>query len=255
MKTDNKNDDSTWQRETDASSKWVFKKQTKNADNGGKYNGGNPIRAAIAQCAIDAATKAFGEMGMKIVGPDGVALFLKRVIELIIENAINMIADCVVSASIFIEITISDVSGSLHSGIRFSLAIDKEFVRDGLKWAIGQITGMMNNIDNPTGMTPKQIVSDDVYFRTMVFAQVSTPKILGGLGNVNNVTVGVSVSCNLTALGSLFGRGGGNTWRVEAGLVLEEFPTCLVPPMFKLESDKKTDIWLFRITFEKAKYL
>jgi len=253
IKTDTNDNDSTWQRETDASVKWVFKKHTKNADNGGKYTGGNPIKAAIAQCTIDAANKAFGEMGLKIVGPDGVALFLKRVIELTVENAVNMIAGCVVSASVFIEIVLSDVSGSLHSGIRFSLIFDKEIVKDGLTWAIGQITAMMDNIDNPTGMTPKQIVNDDIYFRTMVFTQITTPKVLGNMSNIEGVTAGVSVSCNLTALNSLFGRGGGNTWRVDAGLVFEEFPAQLVPPMFKTDPYKKTDFWLFHITFEKAK--
>jgi len=253
IKSDSKNDDTTWQRETDASAKWVFKKQTKNADNGNKYTGGNPMRAAIANCVIDAAGKVFAEMGMKIVGPDGVALFLKRVVEVTIENAINMIAECVVSASVFIEIVVSDMSGSAHAGIRFSIAIGKEFVRDGLKWIIGQITSMMNNIDNPTGMTPRQIIHDDVYFRTMVFAQITTPKILGSMGNIDGITAGVSIECNITALKNLFGKEGGNTWKVHAGLVLEEFPSHLVPPMFKADSDKKTDIWLFRITFEKAK--
>ena len=252
IKADSKNDDFTWQRETDASAKWVFKKGTKGEDNGSRFVSGNPIRAAIAQCVMDAATKAFGEMGLKIVGPDGIALFLKRVIELTVENAINMIASCVVSASIFIEIAVRDVTGSAGSGIRFSLMLDKDIIKDGLTWAVGQITAMMNNIDNPTGMTPKQIISDDIYFQTMIFAQVTTPKILGSLGGHSGITAGVVVSCNITALCNLIGKPGG-TWRVNIGLVLEDIQTKMVPPMIKTDPDKKTDLWLFRMTLERAK--
>ncbi|MCL2712824.1 MAG: lamin tail domain-containing protein, partial [Methanomassiliicoccaceae archaeon] len=216
MKSDAKDNDFTWQRETDASATWVFKKQTKGADNGGKYVGGNPVKAMLAQCVMSAATQAFSEMGMQLVGPDGVADFVKRTIELTIEKAIEMIASCVVSASIFIEIALNDLSGSLHSGIRFSLMLGREIVQDGLNWAVGQIKGMMNNIDNPTGMTPRQIISDDIYFQTMVFAQVTTPKILGTLGGKANVTAGLVVNCNITAMCNLLGRPGG-TWKVNIG--------------------------------------
>ena len=252
MKNDTADDDRTWQRETDASAKWVFKKGTKAADNGDKMMGGNPIRAAVVQCMLDAGKQAFGEMGSKIIGPDGVALFLKRVVELTIQNAINMIANCVVSASIFIELSISDATGSAHGGLRFSLMLGREIVKDGLNWAVGQIISMMNNIDNPTGMTPKQMISDDIYFQTMIFAQVTTPKILGPLGNMTGVTAGVVIECNLTALCTLFGKSGGQ-WKVNVGLVLDEFPTHLVPPIFKVDPDKKTDLWLFRLTMEKSR--
>jgi hypothetical protein len=252
VKNDTADDDRTWQRETDASAKWVFKKGTKGEDNGGKMMGGGPIRAAVVQCVIDAGNQTFKEMGSKVVGPDGVALFLKRVIELTIQNAINMIANCVVSASIFIELAVSDVTGSAHSGIRFSLVLGKDLIRDGLTWAVGQVTSMMKNIDNPTGMTPKQIVSDDIYFQVMIFAQVTTPKILGPLGGKVGITAGVVVECNLSAMCALFGKGNGN-WRVNVGLVLEDIPTHLVPPMIKTDPEKRTDIWLFRMTLEKSR--
>ncbi|MCL1983868.1 MAG: lamin tail domain-containing protein, partial [Methanomassiliicoccaceae archaeon] len=252
LKSDSKNDDQTWQRETDASAKWVFKKATKETDNGGKLMGGNPIRALIMDCVLSAAKEAFTEFGLKIIGPDGVAEFLKRVIELTIKNAIDMIASCVVSASVFIEIAVSDYSGSVHSGLRFSLILDGDFVRDGLNWIVGQIKGMMNNMDNPTGMTPRQIISDDVYIQTMVFFQVSAPKVLGPLSKEVKVTAGIVVSCNLTAVSSLLGRGG-DSWKVKAGIVLEDYPSIMVPPMFKADIDKKTDLWLFKMTFERSK--
>ena len=249
-KNDSKNDNFTWQRETDASAKWVFKKGTKDAPNvGGKLSGSSTLRAMLASCVTAAAEQAFKEMGAKIIGPDGVALFLERTMNLTIEKAISMIADCVVSASIFIEIAVSDATGSAHAGIRFSLMLDREIVKDGLTWAVGQIRAMMNNIDNPTGMTPRQIVSDDVYFQTMIFARVSAPKILGKLGGTG-VTAGLVISCNITALRNLMGKEGG-TWKVGIGLVLEDIPAELVP-MMKLDTSKRTDLWLFRMTLERS---
>jgi uncharacterized membrane-anchored protein YhcB (DUF1043 family) len=252
MKTDSRNDDFTWQRETDASTKWVLKKQTKGTDNGGMLANGSPVRAAIMQCVVKAGQDAFKEMGSKIIGPDGVALFLKRMVELTIKYAIDMIANCVVSAAIFIELSIADMSGTGHAGIRFSLMLDKEIVKDGLNWAVGQILAMMNSIDNPTGMTARQIISDDIYFQTMVYAQVTAPRILGNVNGNVGVTAGVAIGCNITALCNLFGRSGG-TWKVNAGIVLEDIPTYMVPPQLKADPDKKSDLWLFRMTLEKAK--
>jgi hypothetical protein len=252
MKNDSSDDDRTWQRETDASAKWVFKKGTKGGDNGGMFSNGSPIRAAIMQCMMDAATQAFKEMGSKIIGPDGVALFVKRILELTIQNAINMIAGCVVSASVFIEIAVNDATGSVHSGIRFSIVVGREIIKDGLNWLVGQVVSMMNHIDNPTGMSPRQILSDDIYFRTMIFASITTPKILGSLGGKQGVTAGLVIECNLTAIATLFGKSNGH-WKVNVGLVFEDIPTYMVPPMIKVDSDKRTDLWLFMLTLEKAK--
>jgi len=252
IKDDTRDDDQTWQRETDASAKWVFKKSTKGADNGGQYGGGSPMKAAAFDCLQRAGMQALTEMKMAIIGPDGVALFLKRTLELAIQNAINMIASCLVSASVFIELTFTDYSGSAYVGLRFSLVIGRDIVKDGLTWMVGQITGMMKNIDNPTGMTPKQIISDDVYFQTMFFARITTPKVFGNsLGN-RSVTAGLVVECNITAISNLIGRPGGS-WRVNIGLVLEDIPPYIVPPMIKVDHDKHIDLWLFRMSLERSK--
>jgi len=251
MKSDSKNDDFTWQRETDASTTWVFKKGTKDADNGGRFVNGSPLRASVIDCLVRAGQDAFKEMGSKIIGPDGVALFLKRTIELAIQYAIELIANCVVSLSIFIELSISDLSGTGHAGMRFSLVLDREIIKDGLTWAVGQVVGMMNNIDNPTGMTPKQIISDDIYFQTMLYLQITAPKVLK-TGSDSKVTAGVVVRCNLTAMGNLIGKSGG-TWKVNIGIVLEDIPSMTLPAILKVDPDKKTDLWLFRMTMEKAK--
>jgi hypothetical protein len=154
---------------------------------------------------------------------------------------------------VFIEIAVSDVSGTVEAGLRFSLVVDGERVRDMLKWVVGQISGMMNHMGNPTGMTPKQILSDDIYFQTMIFAQVRTPKVLGSaLGGKENVTAGIVIGCNMTALRNLFGSSGG-TWKVYAGLVLENIPSNMIPSVISVEDGKHTDMWLFRMTIEKAK--
>jgi hypothetical protein len=86
----------------------------------------------------------------------------------------------------------------------------------------------------------------------MVFAQVTTPKILGTLGGRSDVTVGVVVNCNLTAMCNLFGRPGG-TWKVNVGLVFEDIPAGYLPPFIDADPEAKTDLWLFRMSFEREK--
>jgi hypothetical protein len=40
---------------------------------------------------------------------------------------------------------------------------------------------------------------------------------------------------------------------VNVGIVLEDIPSVMVPPMLKADPDKRSDLWLFWMTMEKAK--
>lgn len=248
-KTDGKNDGNSWQRETDGSTKWVFKKDTKGKQNGGKLMGGNQIKVMLQQCVIEAGKEAFSEMG-DITDTEGISKALERTVELTIEKAIETIAGCVVEASVFLEIEFADLTGSAHLGIRLAIVIGSDLIEDGLKWIIGEIKGMMQNIDNPSGLDPKTVISDDIHIQTTAYTGISAPRILRA-GTDKEIRAAVVIQCNISAVCTLLGKDTG-TWNVTAGMKIEDVPSALVPKALKANKEKHADLWLIKADFSKA---
>lgn len=249
-KTDSKDDDKTWQRTYDGSTSWVFKKATKGKPNGGQMLGGNAIKVMIQNCLKDSLVEAFGEIGT-VTSSDGISSLLERTMELAIGKMIDTIAGSVTEASIFIEVALTDYSGTGHSGLRLSLSVDGDLVRDGLKWMVGQIRGMMQNIDNPSGLNPKTILSDDIWIKMTVFGEISAPQVLFPSYD-ERLSIGIMTKCNISSVCTLLGREVG-TWKAGMGIVFEDIPAILIPKNLTANTEKKADLWLIHGTFERAR--
>jgi len=249
-KADTANDERTWQRTYDGSTSWSFTKATKGEKNGGKITGGNAVKVIIQDIVVNSAAQAMGEMKILTSGLD-IENMIKRTLELIIKNAIDTIAGCVVEASVFVEVKISEYSGSAYGGMRLALAIGPDIIRDGLNWLVGGVHGMVMNIDNPSGLKPKTILSDDVFVKFTAFAGIGMPKFLRTATDAR-VEIAVVVACNVTAVNNLLGREGGS-WRVIAGVMIEDIPPAFVPPNLKADLDRHADLWLVKAEFQRSK--
>ena len=249
-KTDTKDDNKTWQRKYDGSLEWIFKEATKGAPNGGMTLGSNPLMAMIKQGVMDAAFEVLGNVKL-ITDVAGIADLLKQVIETAIKKVIEQIASCVVEASVFFEIRVSDVTGMAGAGIRLSVVIGPDLIKDGLNWIVNEIKTIAFNIDNPSGVSPATILADDIHIRFTAFTGLRAPKFLGTLSN-DDVRISVVVQCNISAVCTLLGKDVG-TWSVTAGVVLENVPAEAIPKMIKTDKARNADIWLIRATFHRAR--
>ncbi len=250
-KSDTANDDSTWQRSSDGSTSWVFKKGSP-----GKSNGVIIKTNAIAQTFIidslkTAGEKALYQMGNHLTTVDEVAEFLKRMLEIFIETVIEKIADVLVSAGVFIKLELSDLAGTQHAGMKISLDMKSELIEDGLTWLISQ-TGLLGSfVKTPECTDPLDIVCNDTYFRTTVYAGMSAPKILGKNADGIEITAGLSVGVNISGLFTVCGNERG-TWKVEAGIVIEDCPFELAVKKLSKEKGEHCDMWLIRMQFSKS---
>ena len=249
-KTDTKDDNKTWQRKYDGSLEWTFKEATKGSPNGGMTIGSNPLMAMIKQGVMDAAFEVLGKVTL-ITDVPGIADLLKKVIETAIKKVIEQIAACVVEASVFFEIRASDVTGAAGAGIRLSVLIGPDLIKDGLNWIVNEIKTIAFNIGNPSGVSPATILADDIHIRFTVFTDLRAPKFLGTLSS-EGVSISVVVQCNISAVCTLLGKDLG-TWSVTAGIVLENVPAEAIPKMIKTDKARNADIWLIRATFHKAR--
>ena len=248
-KTDTSNNDKTWQRSADGSNTWEFRKGTPNASNGGFLRINALTDSVIISSLKDAADEALYELGNHIKSVDDVAEFLKRMLEHFIENVIEKLAEMIVSAAVFIQLEVADVTGSQHMGIELALEMKSELVEEGLKWLISQ-TGLLGEfVNTPEFDNPFEIICNDTYFRTTIYGGISPPKFLNYDGG--QLTVGVSVGVNISAMMSLFGAED-MLWKVEAGVVLENCPFEIVPKKLDAKKGAHCDLWLISMEFQRG---
>lgn len=248
-KTDTDNSDFTWQRSADAATVWSYMKGTPGERNGGSVPGGILMKVFILECIKNAAEKAFLEMGNRIKSVDDVAKYLERVMELVINDMISSIAGIIVDAYFFIELELTDLAETQHYGLEVAIGTGPEMMEAAMRWLIGQIGVMTKYVGNPAGISPADIVTDGIYIRTIIYAGVSAPKFLGADAGVQ-VDAGISVSVNLSAVCTVFGMERGR-WKAEIGVVIRDLPSGLVPPFLKADTDKKSDLWLFKAEFSR----
>ena len=250
-KSDSANDDSTWQRSSDGSKTWMFKKGTP-----GKSNGVVIKTNAIAQTFIidslkTAGEKALYQMGNHLTSVEEVAEFLKKMLEIFIETVIEKIADMLVSAAVFIQMELSDLAGTQHAGVKLSLEMNSELVKEGLTWLIAQTDLLGSYVKTPECSDPLNIVCNDTYFRTTVYTGMSAPKILNKNVDGMEITVGLSVGVNISGLFTICGNERG-TWKVDAGVVIEDCPFELAVKKLSKEKGEHCDMWLLRMQFSKS---
>ena len=249
-KTDSSNDERTWQRSSDGSTTWTFIKGTPGKSNGLFIKTNSFTKTFIIDSLLEAGEDALYRMGNHLKSVDDVAEFLKMMLELFIENIIKKLADMIVSAAVFLKLEVSDMASTQHAGIRLALDMNSELVEEGLKWLISQ-TGLLGTyVTSPKCDNPMEIVCNDTYFRTTIYAGISTPKFLGD-DNGEEIIIGISVGVNISAFMNIFGSKDMD-WKVEAGIVLEDCPTQMLSKWLDKKKGEHCDLWLISMRFQKG---
>ncbi len=247
-KTDSYNDDRTWQRTSDGGVKWDLLPGSPGKSNGTPF-GGSIVKEFVIDNLKTAGEKAFYQMGNHLTSVDDVAKFLQLIVKLFIEELIESIADILVCAAVYISFELTDYAQTQHVGLRLSLEMDSELVKEGLEWLLSQIGFLASYIDSPKCSDPFEIVCNDTYFRTMVYAGISAPKFLSD--KCPQVQMGISSKVNISGLMSVFGNDEGR-WKAEFGVVIEDCPFDLVPKKMNENKGSKCDLWLMKMSFCEA---
>ncbi|MDR2698835.1 MAG: lamin tail domain-containing protein, partial [Candidatus Methanoplasma sp.] len=246
-KKDSANDSRTWQRVADGALDWAFAEGTPWKSNCGGLFGGEMVKAQIIKILKDSAVKIMGEM-KSLKSTEDLAKFFKAAIHHAITTGIELLAGCLVEAAIFVSLEITDATSTACGGVRFALFIDSGFVEEGLKYLVGEIEALLLNIENPYGLKPKEVLTDNLYLGVTLYVGIKAPKFLKHIDAFPAVKLAVHFNTNLSALCTLIGHGIGK-WKVTAGILIMDCPTPLVPPMMKPNMTLESDLWLLRATF------
>lgn len=245
---DKDNNGSTWQRTEDASVNWSFMPGTEDSRNNGGFPGSYMLKTALIEFAKDAAVEVLDEMGDRIEGSDQCIEYAERVMARIIDKFIDSVSKCLVEACAFVRFELTDYSQSQHYGMKVMLGVDSNLVADVLRYIASMIPTIGGYIACPQGLTAEEILYDDVFLKIMTYTGISAPKFLKVMMEDTEVDAAISVKFNISAVSTLWGEQKGR-WSAEAGIVLENVPTEMVPDCFQPESYMKSDLWLFRMVF------
>lgn len=245
-KKDSANNDFSWQRKTDGASTWVFKKSTEGKANGNLLDANVLEEKFVVQQMELAIESALDRFDGHLKSYDDVSEFLKYVIQYFIKNLITKIADCIVSAMVYLQFELTDYTSSMHGGIRVALMMDSDLVEEGLKWILSQIGFLTDYVKSPSCDNPAETICENTYLSTTIYAEVSTPSFLRTIGE--RVNIGVTAAVNIAGLCSLVGIDEGK-WKARIGLVLEDVPAKLLPSPLRKNTDKHCDLWLIKAEF------
>ena len=238
----------TWQRDGDGAVKWRFAEGSKGTPN---ELSPEAKKMDLKSITINAIKDSILKIDI-INDTNDLASLIQKIIENIIRNILESIIGCLVEASAFIEVAVSDISGTSHLGLRLAIVIGPELANEALDWLMGEIQKMFSSLGVPTNIQTKKplfdVLIDNTYISIGVYGQISTPKILKSTSVKEKTDITVVVAFNLSSIYTLLGKEEG-TWRVYAGVMMEELPAETLPPIFKPQQGKKADVWWVKAEF------
>lgn len=247
------NDDRTNQRSWDGGPRWVFRQGSQGWSNGA------PVLLAssdfIAKALFEAFKDAFLQTQLQEVTAslDFITLFAKRVLSNFIENLLSLVKEIVHEIVFYIQVGLSDASGSAGVGFRASFVITGEAVVDLIRWLIHTFATFVVNLgraSHPMAYPafPRSFFSG-LYLSFEVLFEVGLPRmvrLLGAVGDLNQrFALVVGMSPNIPALGKIIGKNWGN-WSVEFGAYVEGVPREFVSGFLAADTGKLIDFWLLR---------
>lgn len=245
-KKDAYNDDRTWQRESDGSTKWVFEKGTEGISNGKVIRAGAVSKTFLFDCLFKAADKAFYKMGNHLKSVEDIEAFLRYTLELFVDEVIKTIADMLVSASVFIMLELTDYAETQHYGLKISFEMESDLIKEGLYWLLNQVPALHGLIKEPTCDDPVNIVCEDTYLTMTAYTAVGTPRFLSAIGK-EELEVGIMGGVNVTGLFAIGGDDGKGKWKARFGIVAEGLDPKLLPRGLSSDSEKTCDLWLLKL--------
>jgi hypothetical protein len=245
VERDTQNSSYTWQRVADGAVDWTFARGTPLAGNCGGLVNGDMVKGQMLDIFKESAMRALEDMDGVLRGTEDLSKFIQRAIQDAITTTIDRIAGCLVEASVFISFEVSDVAGATATGIRIALSIDSETVGNAIKYLVGEIEALLFNMGNPYGIDGGTMLYDNIDLAVTAYTGMKAPKFLEGDGVMPDVKLGVYISSNISGLCATFGKDVGR-WSVNAGILIEDCPSALLPRRMDADPELKSDLWLIR---------
>jgi hypothetical protein len=245
-------DDRTWQRTFDGSSRWVFRNQTKSVTNGLVL-----LTEMNAEWLVSTAADCFTESFEKFIdgGFDMWALdrIIRDALSSLEQRLLEMIENTISSMRFYLQLGLSDVSGVSGGGLAVSLVYDGRAVRECMDWLIHSIGELLRDPLNPLALAGRtkvaiETLADHAYLQIGLFVTVGAPAIM----EFKTAVRWTATAVVRTSLGSLGVFGGNNGWNLDFGLVISGVQSIALKDRSPSMKTACYDVWALRGSLRPA---
>jgi hypothetical protein len=255
--------DSTWQRNPNGANltlagKWNFTGGSIGAANAAIDVQLKPVIIALLEGAFNTTWNDLRDE--QAISLDFVVKLVTQFIQRFIEDVLTAIERSVVETILFLDVMLTDISGTGGGGIRLCFVIEGgDTLVQILRWVIGSVSAFLAKFGKPTQPAEYPKLGADVpehlFIRLEFYAMVQMPKMLKGASGSSGedqepVRLAGRIEANVPALAALVGKEMGR-WRINFGVYIENVPPNVADPLFQT-GNKAVNIWLFKGTAWEA---
>lgn len=243
MKADSADDNESWQRGYDGSSEWVKAKSTMGRTNGSWISSSFSIEQ-LKDVAWKAVEKSFGKVE-HITDLDSLVAFIQYLIRYTIEGLIDLVADMIIDASLFVSADVKDASSTGSAGIRIALRTDGDLVKDCLRYIAGKAEALILGIKNPYRIDPLEMFTENIDLEVLAHAGVGFPEVLSKGVDLPEIDLAVLFRANLSSLSRIVDADTGRP-EMEFGIMARNCPLAAIPSKLRPDKQLEHDLWLFK---------
>lgn len=251
--------DATWQRSPNGANltlagKWNFTRGSIGAANAAVDV---QLRAVVMALLKGAFNSTWNDLkGEQALSLDFVVKLVTQFVQRFIEDVLTVIERSVVETALFLDVMLTDISGTGGGGIKLSFVIEGgDTLAELLRWVIGSVSAFLAKFGKPTqpAQYPKlgADVPEHLYIRLEFYGMVQMPGVMRRAagadgGEPQTVRLAGRIEANIPALAALVGREMGR-WRINFGVYIENVPPDIADPLFQT-GNKTVNVWLFKGT-------
>ncbi|MDO9537674.1 MAG: lamin tail domain-containing protein [Thermoplasmata archaeon] len=248
----------TWQRNPNGANltlagKWNFTQGSIGAENAAIDIEFKPLVWALLKGAFNTTWQSLKDQ--LELSLDFIVKLVTQFIQRFIEDVLLIIERSVIETSLFLDVQLTDMTGSGGGGITLSFVIEGgDTLAAILRWVIGSVAAFLAKFGKPTqpAQYPKLAadVPEHLYVRLDFYGMVQMPKMLkkatSNEEDMPPIKLAGRIEANIPALAALVGKDMGQ-WRINFGAYIEKMPANIADPLFGT-GDKTPDVWLFKGT-------
>ncbi|MFO7618859.1 MAG: hypothetical protein R6W91_04305 [Thermoplasmata archaeon] len=248
----------TWQRSPNGANlslvgKWVFGNGTIGSENAAINISFKALIWNLLKGAFNSTWQSLkGELALSL---DFIVKLVTRFIQRFIDDVLGVVAKSVVETSLFLDVMLTDMTGSGGGGITLSFVIEGgDTLAAILRWVIGSVSAFLAKFGKPNQPAQYPKLAADVpeylFVRLEFYGMVQVPQMVKSAvqagDDMDPVKLTGRVEANIPALAALTGREMGR-WRINFGVYVDKMPAAIADPLFGT-GDATPDVWLFKGT-------
>ncbi len=246
----------TWQRNPNGANltlagSWNFTQGTNGEENAAIDIEFKPLVWALLKGAFNTTWQDLkDELALSL---DFIVKLVTQFIQRFIEDVLSVVERSVVETILFLDVMLTDMTGSGGGGITLSFVIEGGGTLAAiLRWIIGSVTAFLAKFGKPTQPSQYPKLADDVpehlFVRLEFYALVQMPRMLkkavGTEEEMSEIKLAGRIEANIPALAALVGKDMGR-WRINFGVFVENVPSSIADPLFHT-GEESVNVWLFK---------